>query len=111
MKTFNYLMAGGLFFICLAFQSCLDDDDSSVDKSYPNALVTVKQDNDKSLFLQLDDKTKLFPVNMKSSKTNEWVDVTQQYTGAISLVSSTDTTLYPKHDFTILVLVIFFVPQ
>ena len=67
MKTFNYLMAGGLFFICLAFQSCLDDDDSCVDKSYPNALVTVKQDNDKTLFLQLDDKTKLFPVNMKSS--------------------------------------------
>lgn len=47
-------------------QSCLDDDDNYENTLYPNALVTVKQSDDKSVFLQLDDKTTLFPVNIKT---------------------------------------------
>ncbi len=46
-------------------QSCSSDSDSG--KIYTNALVTVKPNADNSFYLQLDDKTTLFPVNMKTS--------------------------------------------
>ena len=48
------------------FSSCdLDDNDNEV-SFRPTALVTVKPDTD-SFFLQLDDSTRLFPVNMTKS--------------------------------------------
>lgn len=51
----------------LLLPSCLDDDNSDWNKLYPNALVTVKHASDETVFLQLDDKTTLLPVNLKSS--------------------------------------------
>lgn len=60
------LMTSGIVFMILSFQSCLDDDTYN-DLLFPNALVTVKPINDESFFLQLDDSTTLFPVNMTAS--------------------------------------------
>ena len=51
----------------LGFQSCLDDDDDKYAVLVPNALVTVKNASDNSCYLQLDERTTLLPVNMKSS--------------------------------------------
>lgn len=64
MKTKKpLLLAGGLFCFLLLFQSCLKDD--SPDYSYwPNALVTVKAVDNNTVYLQLDDKTTLLPVNL-----------------------------------------------
>ena len=39
---------------------------------------------------------KQFPVNIKSLRINEWVDVTQQYTSSSLSVSSTETTYVVK---------------
>lgn len=69
MKTLKlFLMATGVLFTSLTFQSCLDDDDNYY-YGYltPNALVTVKPVSDNSFFLQLDDTTTLLPVNIASS--------------------------------------------
>ena len=49
----------------LILPSCLDDDDE-VNRLYPNALVTVKEAADKTVFFQLDDNTTLLPVNVTS---------------------------------------------
>ena len=64
MKTKKpLLLAGGLLCSLLLFQSCLKDD--SREYSYwPNALVTVKAVDDNAVYLQLDDKTTLLPVNL-----------------------------------------------
>ena len=67
MKIKHFLFAMGILFGFLLFPSCLDDDNSDWNKLYPNALVTVKHANDETVFLQLDDKTTLLPVNLKSS--------------------------------------------
>lgn len=69
MKTLKlFLMATGVLFTSLTFQSCLNDDDNYYGGNYhPNALVTVKPLSDKSFFLQLDDTTTLLPVNIASS--------------------------------------------
>ena len=50
----------------LMMQSCLKEDNSYY-SSYANALVTVKNVDDGSVYLQLDDHTTLLPVNLKSS--------------------------------------------
>jgi hypothetical protein len=42
-----------------------------MDRLYPNALVTVKHTVDKTVFLQLDDKTTLLPVNLTTSPFGE----------------------------------------
>lgn len=57
----------GLVISGFTFQSCSDDDDNCDDASFPNALVTVKSEADGSCFLQLDDSTTLYPVNMAKS--------------------------------------------
>lgn len=68
MKTLKlFLMATGVLFTSLTFQSCLDDDDNHYGYVIPNALVTVKPVTDNSFFLQLDDKTTLLPTNLTSS--------------------------------------------
>ena len=69
MKTLKlFLMATGVLFTSLTFQSCLDDDDNYYfGYLTPNALVTVKPVSDNSFFLQLDDSTTLLPANLTSS--------------------------------------------
>ena len=67
MKITHLLLTAGLLFSFLLLPSCLDDDDSNWDKLYPNALVTVKHADNETVFLQLDDKTTLLPVNLKTS--------------------------------------------
>lgn len=57
------LLSGGLLCILLMLQSCLKDDASSY-KYWPNALVTVKTSDNNAVYLQLDDKTTLLPVNL-----------------------------------------------
>lgn len=63
-KWFVMLMAA---VASLGFQSCLDDDDDKYAMLLPNALVTVKNASDNSCYLQLDERTTLLPVNLKSS--------------------------------------------
>ena len=63
-KWFVMLMAA---VASLGFQSCLDDDDDKYAMLAPNALVTVKNASDNSCYLQLDERTTLLPVNLKSS--------------------------------------------
>ncbi len=51
----------------LSFQACIDKD-SYNSEYYPNAIVTVMPNDDNtSVRLQLDDKTSLWPVNLKKS--------------------------------------------
>ncbi|WP_455666114.1 NigD-like protein [Phocaeicola sp.] len=72
--SFNKLLASAivLFAGSMVFQSCLDDDDNYYyGKAWPNALVTVKPTADNSFYLQLDEKTTLLPVNVKSSPYGE----------------------------------------
>ena len=45
--------------------SCLDDDDD-FSRIYPNALVTVKEAADETVYFQLDETTTLLPVNITS---------------------------------------------
>lgn len=49
----------------LILPSCLDDDDD-VSRLYPNALVTVKEAEDETVYFQLDETTTLLPVNITS---------------------------------------------
>lgn len=68
MKTKFFLKTViGMALATFLFQSCNNDDDEDVVIYYPNALVTVKQASDNAVYLQLDDKTTLYPINMKSS--------------------------------------------
>ncbi|MEA4904496.1 MAG: NigD-like protein [Petrimonas sp.] len=66
MKITRFLLTTGMLMGFLLFPSCLDDN-TDRDLLYPNALVTVKHAGDETVFLQLDDKTTLLPVNLKSS--------------------------------------------
>lgn len=70
--SFNKMLAVVVIASSIIFQSCLDDDDNDYYyKTMPNALVTVKPRAENSFFLQLDDKTTLLPVNLKSSPYGE----------------------------------------
>ena len=55
----------GILLGILILPSCVDDDDD-VNRYYPNALVTVKEAADETVFFQLDDNTTLLPVNVTS---------------------------------------------
>lgn len=63
MKITNLLFTTGILLGMLILPSCLDDDDD-VNRLYPNALVTVKEAADETVFFQLDDSTTLLPVNI-----------------------------------------------
>jgi len=66
MKISHLFLIIGVLVSVLFLDSCLDNDtDSST--LFPNALVTVKHATDNTVFLQLDNKTTLFPINLKSS--------------------------------------------
>ncbi|MDD2299086.1 MAG: NigD-like protein [Fermentimonas sp.] len=66
MKTTKFLLAALFFISIIILPSCLDDDDNDMQLRYPNALVTVKESVDETLFFQLDDQTTLLPVNLNS---------------------------------------------
>lgn len=65
MKITHLLFATGILLTMLILPSCLDDDDD-VSRLYPNALVTVKEAADETVFFQLDETTTLLPVNITS---------------------------------------------
>lgn len=61
-----FFTALGLGALSFMLPGCIDDDDSA-DLRYPTALVTVCPDDDGSFVMQLDDNTRLVPVNLKKS--------------------------------------------
>jgi len=65
MKITHLLFATGIMLGMLVLPSCLDDDDD-VSRLYPNALVTVKEAADETVYFQLDETTTLLPVNITS---------------------------------------------
>lgn len=65
MKITHLLFATGILLTMLILPSCLDDDDD-VSRLYPNALVTVKEAADETVYFQLDETTTLLPVNITS---------------------------------------------
>jgi hypothetical protein len=65
MKITHLLFATGIMLGMLVLPSCLDDDDD-VSRLYPNALVTVKEAADETVYFQLDEETTLLPVNLTS---------------------------------------------
>ena len=65
MKITRLLLSMGILLGILILPSCVDDDDD-VNRYYPNALVTVKEAADETVFFQLDDNTTLLPVNVTS---------------------------------------------
>jgi len=65
MKITKLLFATGILLTMLILPSCLDDDDD-VSRLYPNALVTVKEAADETVYFQLDETTTLLPVNITS---------------------------------------------
>lgn len=65
MKTTKFILTTLILFGIIILPSCLDDD-NDLHIRYPNALVTVKESVDKTLFFQLDDETTLLPVNIKT---------------------------------------------
>ena len=68
MRKAKLLITAGLMLAsALVFQSC-DDDNNDVSYMWqPTALVTVCPQEDESVMLQLDNETRLRPVNMKKS--------------------------------------------
>lgn len=65
MKITKLLFATGILLGMIILPSCLDDDDD-FSRLYPNALVTVKEAADETVFFQLDEETTLLPVNITS---------------------------------------------
>ncbi len=65
MKTTKFLLTTVMLMGILILPSCLNDDDD-LSLNYPNALVTVKEAADETVFLQLDDNTTLLPTNFNS---------------------------------------------
>ena len=65
MKITQLLFATGILLTMLILPSCLDDNDD-VSRLYPNALVTVKEAADETVYFQLDETTTLLPVNITS---------------------------------------------
>ena len=65
MRTSRIIIAAVLG-AAVSMQSCTKDDGFSYEDLIPNAVVTVKPDGDK-FYLQLDDKTVIYPSNMTKS--------------------------------------------
>ncbi len=67
MKKIQLIIAGSLLAVSSVLQSCdIDNDDNSY-IFQPTALVTVCPQEDESVLFQLDDSTRLNPVNLKKS--------------------------------------------
>jgi hypothetical protein len=69
MKTTKLFLTTVMLIGILVLPSCLNDDDD-INLNYPNALVTVKEAADETVFFQLDDNTTLLPVNLTSHPFN-----------------------------------------
>ena len=69
MKTTKLFLTTVMLIGILVLPSCLNDDDD-INLNYPNALVTVKDAADETVFFQLDDNTTLLPVNLTSHPFN-----------------------------------------
>lgn len=69
MKTTKFLLTMITLMGILILPSCLNDDDN-LDLRFPNALVTVKEAADETVFYQLDDNTTLLPVNQTTHPFN-----------------------------------------
>lgn len=67
MKKFHLIIASSLLAFASVLQSCDTDNDDNYYLWQPTALVTVCPQSDESVLLQLDDATRLNPVNMKKS--------------------------------------------
>ncbi len=67
MKNFYLIIAACLLPLTSILQSCDTDNDDFNYLWQPTALVTVCPQSDESVFFQLDDATKLNPVNLKKS--------------------------------------------
>lgn len=65
MKLNYFIASVGVVLAALLLQSCLDDKYENYD--FPNGLVTVKHNTDEVTYLQLDEKTTLFPVNLTTT--------------------------------------------
>lgn len=64
----NFVLSAALLFMGMGLlQSCDNDSDDSYNLMQPTALVTVCPQENQSVVLQLDDATRLNPVNMKKS--------------------------------------------
>ncbi len=64
----NFVISASVLFLCAGLlQSCDNDSDNYYNLMQPTALVTVCPQEDQSVVLQLDDATRLNPVNMKKS--------------------------------------------
>ena len=67
-KLKNLLAVAAIVLSSSLFQSCgTDEDYYYILPNYPNALVTVKNAADSTIFLQLDDFTTVYPVNVRES--------------------------------------------
>ncbi|MDD2932070.1 MAG: NigD-like protein [Fermentimonas sp.] len=69
MKFKHLIISVGALFGALFLASC-DDDGTDPSLLYPNALVTVKEAADETVFFQLDENTTLLPVNITSHPYN-----------------------------------------
>lgn len=67
MKKINLIIASSILAFTSVLQSCNIDNDDSYYILQPTALVTVCPQSDESVLFQLDDATRLNPVNMKKS--------------------------------------------
>ncbi len=70
MKTTKFILAALILLGIIVLPSCLNDDDDDLNLLYPNALVTVKEAADETVFFQLDDNTTLLPVNITTHPYN-----------------------------------------
>ena len=67
-KLKNLLAVAAIVLSSSLFQSCgTDEDYYYILPNYPNALVTVKNAADSTIFLQLDDFTTVYPVHVRES--------------------------------------------
>ena len=67
-KITKLLSISAVLSAALMFSACSDDNDSYVYiEGYANALVTVKPVSEDECYLQLDENTTLYPVNMQGS--------------------------------------------
>lgn len=86
MKTIWILILTMMSSIILP--SCLEDEDNLQTNMFPNALVTLKHDvTDGTLYMQLDDSTKLIPTNHQKSpygdkEVRAFVNFTQETTSS-----------------------------
>lgn len=71
MTKLKALHVVAMMVVGLGLQSCLNTSSRAPEITAPNGVVTVKTAADKTVFLQLDEKTTLLPDNMKKHPFND----------------------------------------